>query len=275
MGSRMIGILVLSGIALGNSGCIIDPPPATPPSTGFGRELPLAGHDSATWQIANWAFDACGSQTGWRADHVNFSKGYLELVVNQHDQSNQKVCPGGCWGKDFAGGEYRSVEEYGFGSFQVRMIAAKGSGLVTSFFIYDEDERDEIDIEILGEDVTATATKMQVNYFDNGTPLKNPPKITLPFDASAGWHDYRIEWSNTEIKWYARDKPTDPLVLWHTETRPSATAPWPTNPGKIMMNLWACCTPWCGHLDSATNKLDCFSPTQTARASYHTVWIEQ
>jgi hypothetical protein len=71
--------------------------------------------------------------TTWRGDHIDFANGLAVLWLDS------TPCPDGCNNKRFAGGEYRTVRKtFGPGTFKVRMKAAKGSGLVTGFFVYAE-----------------------------------------------------------------------------------------------------------------------------------------
>ena len=135
------------------------------------------------------------------------------------------TCPTGCSGKPYASGEYRTLDVYGYGKFETRMKAAKGSGIVTSFFIYNQSPWHEIDVEILGKDTT----QIQTNYFTDGVG-GHETLLHLGFDASADFHNYAIVWSASSIKWYVDD------VLIHTET--GTRGPLPTVPGKVMVNLW-------------------------------------
>jgi endo-1,3-1,4-beta-glycanase ExoK len=162
--------------------------------------------------------------TGWRADHVWVSGGMMGL--NLDNQS----CPGGCSGKPYAAGEYRTTDLYSYGRFETRMKAVKNPGVVTSFFTYtgpsDGQPWDEIDIEILGKNTT----QMQVNYFTNGVG-GHETVINLGFDASSGYHDYAFEWWNGgTINWFVDGR------LVHQEN--GSRGPLPTRPQRIMMNLW-------------------------------------
>ena len=77
------------------------------------------------------------------------------------------------------------------------MKSAQGSGTVSSFFLYDDTSRDEIDVEILGKD----PSQVQFNYFVNGQG-GHEKVIDLGFDSSAGLHNYEIEYSEGRIDWY-------------------------------------------------------------------------
>jgi hypothetical protein len=128
-------------------------------------------------------------------------------------------------GKPYSGGEYRTIDTFSYGRFETRMIAAKGSGIVSSFFTYTGSPWDEIDVEILGKNTT----QAQFNYFVNGVG-GHERVVDLGFDASAGYHTYAVDWQPNSIAWYVDG------VLKHTATGSPSTLP--SHPMQIMMNLW-------------------------------------
>jgi beta-glucanase (GH16 family) len=136
----------------------------------------LDSYNSTRWFESNGWTNGNPFNVGWRADHVSFASSIMTL------QLDNAGCPSGCSGKPYASGEYRTNDFYGYGKYETRLKAAKGSGLVTSFFTYagpsDGLPHDEIDVEILGKDTT----KMQVNYFVNDTG-GHEQMIDLGFDA--------------------------------------------------------------------------------------------
>jgi beta-glucanase (GH16 family) len=156
---------------------------------------------------------------GWRADHVLFEAGRVDLSITDRESN----------GRPYSGGEIRSVEAVPFGRVEGRLKAAKGSGVVTSLFTYtgpaEGTVHDEVDIEILGKDTT----KLQVNYFTEGVG-GHEVVIPLGFDAAEGFHDYAFEWTATAIRWYVDGK------LVHTED--GSRGPLPKTPGRVMANLW-------------------------------------
>lgn len=156
---------------------------------------------------------------GWKNSNATIANGALTLTLNNTN------CPSGCSTYPYAGGEFRTLSSYGYGSFQVTMKAASGSGVVSSFFIYDDATRDEVAIEFLGKDTT----KMQVNYFTRGVG-GHETVIPLGFDAAAASHTYRFVWGPGFIEWYVDG------VKVHGEY--GARGALPTTPGRIMMNVW-------------------------------------
>jgi beta-glucanase (GH16 family) len=178
-------------------------------------------HDSANWHIANWSNGSPFDVT-WQTDQIGFADSIMTLTLDDDG------CPGGCDGKPYASGEYRTNAFYGYGRVEGRLRAASGDGLVTSLFTYtgpsDGNPHDEIDIEILGKDTT----KVQFNYYVNGVG-GHETVIDLGFDAAGGFHTYAFQWSDSYIQWYVDG------ILKHSVSGGSL----PVTPGRIMANLWA------------------------------------
>jgi beta-glucanase (GH16 family) len=177
------------------------------------------------WYKANNRTNGLPFACGWRADHATVSGGKLTLQLNDEN------CPDGCSDQPYASGELRTNGFYHYGTYTVEMKAVSSSGVVSSFFIYtdswdDGNPHDEIDIEILGKD----PTKMQINYFANGTG-GHEAVIDLGFDASADFHIFTIIWMPDTIEWYVDG------VLKHAEDGSNGTLP--NTPGRIMMNFWS------------------------------------
>jgi beta-glucanase (GH16 family) len=179
----------------------------------------MDAYDTSRWQKSNGWTNGGVFNCGWRADHIDFASGVMTLTLDN------ATCTAGCSGKPYASGEYRTLDVYGYGKFETRMKAAKGSGIVSSFFIYNQTPWHEIDVEILGKDTT----KMQTNYFTNGVG-GHESLINLGFDASLNYHNYAIVWSAGSIQWIVDD------VVVHTENGSRGTLP--SVAGKIMVNLW-------------------------------------
>ncbi|GIG23607.1 hypothetical protein Cch01nite_43310 [Cellulomonas chitinilytica] len=158
-------------------------PALAPPAEaaiGGGFTDDLDGFDTARWYKADGYSNGGMFNAGWRADHVWHSGGVMGINLDNAG------CPGGCSGKPYASGEYRSTDLYTYGRFETRMKAASGgSGTVSSFFTYtgpsDGQPWDEIDVEILGKNTR----QVQLNYFTNGVG-GHETVINLGFDAPPG-----------------------------------------------------------------------------------------
>jgi beta-glucanase (GH16 family) len=172
----------------------------------------------------------------WRPDHLSFKSGLLDIRLDDHPCSLDR---GLCNNQGYASGEYGTLcKEYGPGRFQARLKAAKGSGLVTAFFIYhgtrDGTPLSEIDIEIFGKD----PSQMHVTYWIEGQSYSNTVDLRdvlddPSFDASAAFHDYTIDWSLQDIEWYVDGR------LVHQENGTRSRGHLPLQPGKIYVSLWA------------------------------------
>ncbi|MEU6935230.1 glycoside hydrolase family 16 protein [Streptomyces rubiginosohelvolus] len=200
--------------------------PMTAPAYAVGGSFTdtFDSYDTGRWHKADGWSNGGMFNVGWRADHTWFNGG----VMGQN--LDVATCPSGCSGKPYASGEYRTNELYSYGRFEARLQAVKREGVVTGFFTYtgpsDGQAWDEIDVEILGKNTT----QMQTNYFTDGVG-GHETVIDLGFDASAGYHDYAIEWWNQgTINWFVDGK------LVHQEN--GSRGPLPTRPMRIMTNLW-------------------------------------
>ena len=174
--------------------------------------------DSSTWQIADWANGGVFG-CAWKPDHILYSNGVMTISLD--DQSNDQL--------NYTSGECRTVSSYSYGNFETSMKSAQGSGIVSSFFLYDYTSRDEIDIEILGKN----PSQIQFNYFVNGQG-GHEKVIDLGFDSSAGFHNYKIEYGSGYINWYV-----DGHSQWGVNDQGlNGGGSMPSHPMKIMMNLW-------------------------------------
>jgi endo-1,3-1,4-beta-glycanase ExoK len=213
----IIGIVFTLVMVLGGIG--LEPISITHAGITLGESFmdDLNRHDTGIWHKADGWTNGGMFNCGWQGDHVGFDGGVMRLTLDRVPSS----------GRPFTSGEYRSNGFYQFGVFEVRMKAAKGQGIVSSFFTYtgpsDNQPWDEIDIEFLGRDTT----QMQTNYFTNGQG-GHERLIKLGFDAAEDFHVYKIVWAPKRIEWYVDDR------LVHKETGSRL----PQHPQKIMMNLW-------------------------------------
>ena len=153
----------------------------------------------------------------WRKDNVVFSDGSMKLKIDADSQGGSIP---------YSGAEFRTLDFYGYGMYEVVMKPIKNDGVVSSFFTYtgpsDSNPWDEIDIEFLGKDTTS----VQFNYFTNGKG-NHEYVYQLGFDASEDFHTYGFDWQADKITWYV-----DGEAVY------SANSDIPSTPSKIMMNVW-------------------------------------
>src|SRR3712207_6405762 len=112
--------------------CVLSMSVAAPAAYGAGGTFfdGLDYYNTAMWHKADGWTNGNPFNVGWRADHVTFASGFMSLRLDT------TPCPSGCSNKPYASGEYRTTDTYGYGKYETRFKAAKGSGLVTSFFTY-------------------------------------------------------------------------------------------------------------------------------------------
>lgn len=158
----------------------------------------------------------------WRKENAVIADGTMALMVYKD-------------GGQYYGAEYRSNDRYSYGYYSVSMKAAKGSGIVSSFFVYTGDPWDEIDIEFLGKDTT----KVQFNYFTGGVG-GHEYVYDLGFDAAEEFHEYGFLWEPDRITWFV-----DGVEVYRAEVDI------PSHPAQIMMNVWNArnADDWTGKLD--------------------------
>jgi len=193
------------------------------PAEGFGggekgfvddleRWQPRRWEQSDGWSNGNWV--GCS----WRADNVVFEGGRMTLVL---DDKGGRDHPLAC-------GEYRTHDTYHYGRYEVSMKAARGSGVVSAFFIYTGppfgDPWHETTIEILGRDTT----KVDFTLFVEGEHY--PTTVDLGFDAAKDFHTYAIEWTPDAIRWSV-----DGRVV-HVDRKDRQ--PLPQKPGRIFAQIW-------------------------------------
>ncbi|MCA9399303.1 MAG: family 16 glycosylhydrolase [Candidatus Omnitrophica bacterium] len=104
--------------------------------------------------------------------------------------------------KDYLSGEICSNDDVLYGKFEVHMKPAKGSGLISSFFLYKTDSHkvdvpwNEIDIEILGKDTT----KVQTNILSGPEYRISYVKLhDMESDVADNFHTYTLEWTPKHI----------------------------------------------------------------------------
>lgn len=151
--------------------------------------------------------------------------------------------------REYSAGAIAARESYLYGSFAARLKPARGSGVITGFFLHRNGPRQEIDIEFRGKDTT----KMLVNVFYNpgprGTRLEygyrgTPTEIDLGFDAAEDFHDYAIEWNQNEIQWQVDGQTVYARHAW-------GPTPIPDQPLELNVNIWTSRSKeFAGRLDS-------------------------
>ncbi len=145
--------------------------------------------------------------------------------------------------KIYKGAEYRTKQSFLYGRFEARIKANGRSGMLASFFTYNDSYPstpwNEIDIEIMGRytnDVQFnTITPGQTNHVSHQY---------VPFNTSQEFHVYGFEWTPEYVAWFI-----DSVEVCRQTGDHIATL---NQPQKLMMNVWPPAFPdWAGQWNAA------------------------
>ncbi|MDQ8188354.1 family 16 glycosylhydrolase [Pelagicoccus sp. SDUM812002] len=150
-------------------------------------------------------------------------------------------------GKPYQGAELYSLDSYSYGRFEMRMKAAKASGVLSTFFTYKYDSEkadvvwEEIDIEIFGKD---DGQSFQSNVITGlGERQTTEDVHRFPFSLADDFHVYALEWTPDTVAWYL-----DGELVRKYEGRQAQVM---TSPQSLRFNLWAAnIEKWVGPIES-------------------------
>jgi beta-glucanase (GH16 family) len=139
--------------------------------------------------------------------------------------------------RPYRSGAFTSSRTFAYGRFEASIKAALGSGLVTGLFLYRNAPRQEIDLELLGNDPRAMLVNVYFNPGDEGTAMAfgyrgAPFRINLDFDTTESFHIYAIDWRPGLVTWSVDNKVVHERVGWDP-------TPVPHLPMRLHANLWA------------------------------------
>jgi hypothetical protein len=120
-----------------------------------------------------------------------------------------------------AGGEFSSVDSFRYGTYRASMLLPSVPGLVTGFFLYN-DNGDEIDIEVYNDG----DWQIEFTTWLRGD-MTNSIKKALEFDPSADYHEYRIDFYPKQVSFFVDGQ------LWERYT-----SGLPTEEMKLLVNSW-------------------------------------
>ncbi len=139
--------------------------------------------------------------------------------------------------RSYRSGSFASVRNFGHGRFEAEIKAALGPGLITGFFLHRDLPRQEIDVELTGDDSHRMLVNVYFNPGDDGAALAfgyrgSPYRVELGFDATLDFHQYAIEWRPGCISWLVDGRAVHNRVGWDP-------TPIPHLPMRLHANLWA------------------------------------
>jgi GR25 family glycosyltransferase involved in LPS biosynthesis len=139
--------------------------------------------------------------------------------------------------RQYCSGAFVSGHFFEHGRFEAEIRAASGSGLVTGFFLHRDAPRQEIDVELAGDDPRRMLVNVYFNPGDDGAILGfgyrgSPCRIDLGFDATLDFHLYAIDWRPGRVAWLVDGRIVHERVGWDP-------TPLPHLPMRLHGNLWA------------------------------------
>jgi endo-1,3-1,4-beta-glycanase ExoK len=189
------------------------------------------------WQVSDWV--APGTNTThegvFETDRVQLVDGYCVLRLDQTE-----IAPGQF--RSF-GGELRTKETFGFGTYRMRVRAASDSadptvpgnnisGTITGIFNWVNRSETEIDIEFEGDKPEMTQL---TTWIGEDMPNEHTrPVLPGPYGHEQ-FYDYTIVWRPDSVTYY-RDGVE---IAKHTKVIPQRPAP-------FFFNLWGTNTEWWG-----------------------------
>ena len=155
----------------------------------------------------------------------------------------------GAQAKPWKGAELITRETYKYGAFEARVRSAKGSGMVTAFFLWKDGSElpgsqwQEQDFEMFGKNGL-----YQTQLMTPGNP-RTENAVIHPLSAPATDHyfTYRMEWTPTYLAFYVDGH----LVRRETDRVTYAKMFEPlSEPTQLRMSLWAGDFAWSGAFDA-------------------------
>ena len=196
----------------------------------------LAQIQSARWLLRNDTFP--GNLGLFRPANVtSAASGGLSLAVIEE--------PLGV--RNLSAAAISSRASFLFGRFEATLQATNVPGLVTGFFLHRDSPRQEIDVEILGNQPDHLLVNVFYNPGTDGAKFDygyrgTPSIIRLRFDASKALHQFTIEWDPCEIRWFVDQKLVHRRATWDPTPIPHLPMTlhvntWPTRSRKIAGKL--------------------------------------
>ncbi len=174
--------------------------------------------DTTFWYVSDGWNNGPHQNCTWSKRQVVLQGGAVELHLAKAKTGE----------RDYACGEIQTRARYGYGTYEVRMKAATGSGLNSAFFSYigpvDKKPHDEIDFEVLGKNTN----EVQLNQYVAGKG-GNEKLVPVAGGADKSFNDYSFIWEKDRLRYFVNGE------LVHEVTDRSKI---PSNAQKIFLSLW-------------------------------------
>ena len=193
---------------------------ATAPLAAVDAEVALGNAAAApSFDDAFDAFDA----SRWVKQHHPLGRGVFDSAnVVAAGGVIELVHPAGT----VNGGEIKTVARYGYGTYEARIRTPAAPGSISAFFLYQFGTRsnDELDIEIFNDG----SRRVMFTVWVADRQKYNVTKV-LPFDPSAAFHRYRIDWRAGRVEFLVDGVS---MQVWSHKKNV------PTNAMHVMANSW-------------------------------------
>jgi hypothetical protein len=155
--------------------------------------------------------------------------------------------PGVVSAKQYKAAEIYTLDSELYGKYQFRMRAAKGSGLISAFFLWKDGSEtgmvpwEEVDIEIFGKN---NAETWQSNIITGTAPttIMSEEEHDAGSSLGEGYHTFTLEWSPGSVVWSLNGIPV--------RTVTGDPADDLVSPAQMRFNVWASdSTSWVGPWD--------------------------
>ncbi|MGD1876010.1 MAG: family 16 glycosylhydrolase [Kiloniellaceae bacterium] len=210
VGACVCGLLVLCGLGSARS---------APSATGLSFVDEFVSLSKKRWLVSNGWTNGKYQNCTWLAEQVKVVDGTLRLSFSgKRTAQRAHAC-----------GEIQSKQRFGYGVYEARMKAVRGSGFNTAFFTYigpvSKEPWHEIDFEVLGRQ----PSQVQLNQYVDGKG-GNEKVVDVPGGADKDFHDYAFIWEKDRLRYYIDN------VLVQTVNDPEKL---PARPMMIFFSLWA------------------------------------
>jgi endo-1,3-1,4-beta-glycanase ExoK len=158
------------------------------------------------------------------------------------------------WAKEWKGAELITQQTFRYGAFEARIRAARGSGLITPFFLWKNDsevpgqEWQEQDFEIFGSD---GRYQTQLMTPGEGGAQRTEHNIfrSLPEPAWGRYYTYRMEWTPERLSFIVDGE----LVRTETDSEEfdKLLNPDRAEAAQLRVSIWAGDGPWSGAFDES------------------------
>jgi len=156
--------------------------------------------------------------------------------------------------KPWKGAELITHQTFRYGAFEARILAARGSGLITPFFLWKNGsevpgaEWQEQDFEIFGRD-GRYQTQLMTPGTDGEQRTEHNLYHGLPQPAWERYYTYRMEWTPEYLAFYVDGE----LVRIETDAQEyeKLMSPDSAEAAQLRVSLWAGDTGWSGRFDES------------------------